>query len=257
LVQRLFVLAGTAFLILVPNGIIAAASSTANGDAAGAIQYGQRMVDGLKGPEFGASRCMLPIVIQTDSQTVAVSTDRALVSGDVISAIGSENVDPTEKFPVKELLQKHATDETIQVMVKRVGAKVVVSVKCADSKAFYDRILEGGYAASKGDFSTCADKLGGDLGNVPLNFSYRVLLFHCSLLAGRIPNASDRAKGYYDLYRLLILESGWSLDALSNIRATVLTAVDTLNKQNQLLLGSDLKQLYEQAVALRSPSLAK
>jgi hypothetical protein len=53
----------------------------------------------------------------------------------------------------------------------------------------------------------------------------------------------------YDVRRLMIREGAWSADALSSMRGAVLTSVDILHKNNAQMLGDDLKQEYDAAVA--------
>ena len=114
-------------------------------------KLGQNNIEGLKKPEFAQSRCMLSPDFGADYVTVAVSRDRVFYSGDVLVSIGGENLDPTVKTTVRDVLAKHGPEETVAVKLKRAGADVTVNAKCTDAKAYYDLVLEASYAASKGD----------------------------------------------------------------------------------------------------------
>jgi len=213
----------------------------------------QRFLEELKKPEYGVSRCMISPGLASDQMTVSVSVDRLFSAGDVIVAVGNDPLDPNAKTPVRDLLMKHGADESIPVKIRRAGSELTVTAKCADSKPVYDLELEGAYAASNNDAATCADKLTAAKQLHVMAFPPLFLLYQCARIAGKMPNIADQARAYYEAYQMMILNNLWSSDALSRIRGDVLTAVDQLKKGNATLLGDDLKQQYDQAVAAKSP----
>jgi len=196
---------------------------------------------------------MLTPLFSTDQMTVAVSTDRVFSAGDIIIAVGDDPIDSTAKTPVRDLLMKYGPTETLAIKIRRADKELVVTAKCADAKPFYDLQLEGAFAASKSDFATCADKMTGANRLHNLGAHVQWLAFQCARQAGRMVG-SALAQGYYEVHRQLILESAWSSDSLGGIRGTILSAVDTLQKNNASLLGDDLKQQYDQALSAKNSS---
>jgi len=233
-----------------------AATSPTTQDSTLLPKIGQPYVIELKKPEYGVSRCMLTPVFESDSMTVALSTDHVFAAGDVFVVVGSEVVDSTAKFPVRDALMKRASDESIQVKIRRAGKEMTVTAKCSDAKPFYDLLLEAGFAASNNDAIGCSDKMRAAAGLHALNFFPMHLAFQCGRLAGRIVGLADQAKAYYEVYEQLIRESQWSTDALNRNRATILTAVEALRKGNAAYLADDLKQQFDQALSAKMQTTA-
>lgn len=251
MVRRKYHLVGLSLTTFLCCEAIAAAPPTTPAPASYLPQMAQPYLDELKKPQYAVSRCMLTPVFASDSMTVAVSVDRVFSSGDVVVAVGGERVDETAKTPVRDLLMKHGPDETVPITVRRAAKELVVTAKCTDAKPYNDLALEAAFAASKNDAATCSDKMIAARQLHGLNAGHFVLLYQCNRLAGRIPNAADQVRGYYEFNRELIIENSWSSDALGRIRGTILSAVDNLGKPNgNKLLADDLKQLYDQAGAL-------
>jgi hypothetical protein len=186
--------------------------------------------------------------------TVALSTDAVFSGGDVILSLDGEPLDATSKHAARDVTMKHAPTEKVQLKIRRAAHELTVTAQCADAKPFYDAMLEAGFAASKGDFATCADKVAEARRLHPLNFPQANLGFSCNLQAKRFSNPADTGHAYYELYRLAILQAAWSSDALGNIRGTILEAVDKLQKNNAAFLGDDLKRQYDDAVSARASS---
>jgi hypothetical protein len=215
---------------------------------------GQHIVDQLQKPEYAASSCMLSPIFATDGVTVAVTADRVFASGDVVIGVGDDPVDPTAAHPLVRLLVKHGADEILQIKIRRAPSEqLVVTAKCSDRKLFTDLLLESAYAASKNDASTCVDKMIEARRLHALSAVLMDMGYLCELKAGRIVGNPNQAQGFYEIRRELILENEWSSDALGKIRGTILSAVDRLRKHNNSLLGDDLMQMYDRAVAARSP----
>jgi hypothetical protein len=246
-------LVGLSLCALLCVGGIAAAQPAPPAQANPLPQLGQMFVDELKKPEYGISTCMLTPVFASDGMTVAVSTDRVFSAGDVVIAVGGEPVDTTAERPVGSLLNKHEPKDSVQIKIRRADRELIVTTPCADTKPFFDLLLEAAFAASKNDAASCADKMNAARGLHALNFKMQQGAYICAARAGRIVGSPDLARGYYEIHRELILENKWSLDALSRIRGTILSVVDMFQKQNNSLFGDDLKQQYEQAVAAKSP----
>jgi len=219
-------------------------------------KIGEPFATEYKKSEYGVSRCMLTPVLESDRMTVALSTDRVFAAGDVFVAVGSDIIDSTAMFPVRDALMKRAAEESIQVKIRRAGKEITVTAKCTDAKVFYDLLLEAGFAASKNDAAGCSDKLRGAASLHALNFSPMHLAFQCGRLAGRIVGPTDQAKAYYEVYEQLIRESQWSADALNRNRGTILTAVDALRKGNAAFLADDLKQQFDQALTAKTQTTA-
>ena len=188
--------------------------------------------------------------------TVAVSGDREFSAGDVVVMIGDEQLDTSAKMPVRDLLLKHGPNEVVQVKLRRADKELTVSEKCSDAKPVNDLLLEAAFAASKNDAATCADKMDAAARLHVLNHGPRALAYRCYLQDRRFLNLADNTKAAYDLGQELILENAWSSDALSNVRGTILSTVDWLQKNNASLLGNDLKQQYDQAVSIKSSQTA-
>ena len=219
-------------------------------------QLGQMFVDELKRPEYGISTCMLTPVFASDGMTVAVSADRVFSAGDVVIAVGNEQVDTTAQRPVGSLLNKHEPKDSVQIKIRRADKELIVTAACADTKPFFDLLLEAAFAASKNDAASCADKMNAARGYHALNFKMQQGAYVCAARAGRLVGNPELARGYYEIHRELILENEWSLDALGRIRGTLLSVVDMFQKQNNSLLGNDLKQQFDQAVAANSPPVS-
>jgi hypothetical protein len=222
--------------------------------AEGLRKFGQSGVDELKKPEYAGSRCMLSPVFASDGMTVALSTDAVFSAGDAVLSIGGEPLDPTSKHAARDVTMKHEPTEKVQVKIRRSAHELTVTAQCADVKPFNDAMLEAAFAASKGDFGTCADKVAETRRLHPLNYPQAYLGFNCSLQAKRFSNLDSTSQAYYELNRLAILQNAWSSDALGNIRGTILAAVDKLQKNKTAFLGDDLKRQYDDAVAARAAS---
>ncbi len=223
--------------------------------ANGLSQLGQQAVDELKKAEYGVSRCAMHTAFATDGLTVAVSADGEFFAGDVVIAVAGEKVDVATRWPVRELLKKHGPNEIIPIKIRRAAKDKVITVKCMDVKPYFTLILEAGYAASKNDPATCADKMNAARNLAPLSAASMNLAYKCADFARRLTPA-DQAHGLYDINREWILENEWSSDALSKLRGTILSAVDWLQKNNASLLGDDLRQQYEQALSAKAPATA-
>jgi hypothetical protein len=217
-------------------------------------KLGQGAVDELKKPEYADARCALSPLLASDGMTVALSTDAVFSAGDTILSIGGEQLDTTSKHPVVDVLKKHGPTDKLQLKIRRSGHELTVSAQCADAKPYFDAMLEAGFAASKGDFGTCADKVGEARRLHVLNFAAARLSFNCNAQAKRFANLADTSHAYYELYRLAILQAAWSSDALGSVRGTILEAVDKLQKNNAAFLGDDLKRQYDDAVSARASS---
>jgi hypothetical protein len=184
--------------------------------------------------------------------TVALSTEATFSAGDTILSIGGEQLDATSKHPVFDVLAKHGPTERLEVKLRRSGHEFTVTAQCSDARPFFDAMLEAAFAASKGDFGTCADKVMDARRLHALAFAGANLGFNCKLQAKRFVNLSDAPQAYYEVYRLMVLQSAFSSDALSNIRGTILEAVNKLQKSNSAFLGDDLKRQYDDAVVRTS-----
>jgi hypothetical protein len=223
----------------------------------GLSQLGERLFEEYKKPAYAESRCMLSPVFSSDGTTVAVSVDRVFSAGDVITTVGDEQLDTTAKTPVRDILLKHGPNEILQVKIRRADKELVVTAKCADAKPIYDLMLESAFAASKNDAPTCADKFDAAARLQKPYYGQLALAYQCYFYARRFSNIADNSRKAYEMYRQLILESAWSPDALSNIRGTILNAVDGLQKHNASVLADDLRQQYDQAVSAKlSPKTA-
>jgi hypothetical protein len=215
---------------------------------------GQAAVEEFKKPEYAGSRCVLSPVYASDGMTVALSTDAVFSAGDTIVSIGGEPLDATSKHAARDVTMKHGPTEKVQVKIRRSAHELTVTAQCADAKPFYDAMLEAGFAASKGDFGACADRVAEARRLHPLSYPHANLGFNCNLQAKRFANLENASQAYYELYRLEILQSAWSSDALGNIRGQILTAVDKLQKNKAAFLGDDLKRQYDDAVAASAAS---
>jgi hypothetical protein len=86
--------------LLCANGIAAAPTPTP--PAANWLpELGLRFVEELKKPEYALSRCMLTPVPGSDHLTVAIATDRFFSAGDIVMAVGGEQVNATAKNPIR------------------------------------------------------------------------------------------------------------------------------------------------------------
>ena len=218
---------------------------------------GQRYIEELKKPDYGVSRCSITPVFSSDGITVAISGDRLFSAGDVVISIGGSLADPIAKSPIRVLLMKHGPAESLEVKIRRANKEIVVTATCSDAKPGFDLFLEAAYAASRNDALTCADKMDAVARLHMLYYSQRALAYQCYRSARRFSSVADGLRSAYEMYRELILESAWSSDALGNIRGTILTVVDTLQKNNASMLADDLRQQYEQAVSAKlSPTTA-
>jgi hypothetical protein len=179
---------------------------------------GQRDVEEMKKPQYAGSRCMLSPLFASDGMTVALSTDAVFSAGDTILSVGGEPLDATSKNAARDVLMKHGPTEKVQVKIRRSDHELTVTAQCADSKPAYDALLEAAFAASKGDFSACADKVAEARRLHALNYAYANLGFNCALQAKRFGSLANVSQAYYELYRLQILQAAWSSDALGNIR---------------------------------------
>ncbi len=220
--------------------------------ADGLRKLGQAAVDELKKPEYAEARCMLSPVLGYGGMTVAVSTDATFSAGDTILSIGGEQLDTTSKHPVLDVLAKHGPTDKLEVKLRRSGHEFTVTAQCGDAKPYFDAILEAGFAASKGDFGTCADRVTDARRLHALAFAVANLGFNCNVQAKRFANLADAWHADYEVYRLMILQSAFSSDALGNIRGTILEAVNKLQKNNAAFLGDDLKRQYDDAVVRTS-----
>ncbi|MGO9592224.1 MAG: hypothetical protein ACLQFT_09140 [Steroidobacteraceae bacterium] len=245
-------LIGYSLCALLCTNAVAANSPAPPAAANGLPQMGQFYVEEFRKPEYAASRCMLALNFASDGTTVA-STDRVFSAGDVVIAIGDQQIDANSKTTVSDLLMKHGPDETIPIKIRRADKEMVVTAKCADAKPLYDLLLDAAYAASKNDAATCADKMSAAGRLHALPYMQMWLGYSCGRQAGRIVTTTDVAQGYYELQRELILEAGWSSDALGRIRETILSAVHSLQTNNAAMLANDLIEQYEQAVSAASP----
>jgi hypothetical protein len=217
---------------------------------------GETYVAELKKPEHAVSRCSLTPVFATDGATVAVSVDRVFSAGDTVLSIADEQLDPNSKHAVRDLLMKHGPTEQVSVRLRRMNRELTVTAQCSDAKPGSDALLEAAFAASKGDASTCADKIEQASHLHASNYWVLRLAQTCRIQSGRLSNNTQQAQGFYEMNREAIRELAWSADALNNARGTVLTAVDTLHKGNAALLGDDLKSQYDQALAAASAPAA-
>jgi hypothetical protein len=251
MIPRPLPILGLSLMLFCINGLAAAPQIT-SAPANYLHDISQQGLEELKKPQYAVSRCAISPVLASDGMTVALSVDRVFSAGDVVLAVGNERVDTSAKTPVRDILMKHGPSESVEINIRRADKELVVTAKCTDAKPVYDLLLEANFAASKNDAAACADKLDAASKLQALTGSSMFLAYHCSRLAGRITNASDLARGYYNIYRMLILINVWSPDALGRIRGNILSAVDVLNKGNQTLLADDLKQQYDQALAAKS-----
>ncbi len=238
-----------AFLLAALRVLDVAAASASSQAPSELSSLGQSYMNNLKNSVYAASRCMLTPVFGSDQLTVAVSADRIFAARDTVIAVDGELVAENSKSAFRDLLIKHGPNEEISIKLRRSGTELTVKARCMDAKTFYDLVLEASYAASKNDAATCTDKMGQASRVHLLASPGASLAFECAQQSGRLVKPADIARAYYDLRRLLILESAWSSDALSQIRGTILASVDTLQKYNAAFLGEDLKQQYDQAVA--------
>jgi hypothetical protein len=247
------------FLALAANAAQTSQAAPATNTVA---QIGQQQLEFLQKPELAVSRCTISPVFESDGVTVAVSTDRMFSAGDVVLAVGDETLDPSSKTPLRDIFMKHRPDEAVSIRLRRAGKDLTVAAKCMDAKPLNDLWLEAAYAASKNDAATCYDKMQAAARLHALNTGAMWLSFQCGVRAGRITGSSAQGQGYYEVHREMILEAQWSADALGRVRGTVLGAVDNLQKNNESMLGLDLKQQYDQALANASvvsaaPSVAQ
>lgn len=248
------------FICFVGASVFVFVSALANAPAAnsGVADLGSRYVEVFRRPEFEQSRCVLSPIFMSNNRTVALSTDRVFATGDTVLSVAGETLDADAKLPLVDLLKKHSATETLPLNIRRAGKETAIAAKCSDSKPYFDLLLEAAYAASKNDAAACADKMNrartlrGASPWLMIEFSYK-----CNLQAGRIAQI-DQARGFYEIYREMILEASWSTDALGRIRGSLLTAVDILRKHNQQLLGDDLKQQFDDAVtaSANAPALS-
>jgi hypothetical protein len=220
-------------------------------------ELGQKNVDALKAPHFAESRCMLSPVFGADYVSVAVSSDRVFLSGDIVMSIAGERLDPTVKTTVRDVLSKHAADETVPVTLKRAGADITVNAKCTDSKPYYDRILEASYAASKKDPAGCTDKMDQAKELHTLGHAGGWLAMQCKFAAGKLTGAAA-SRSYYEVEKEGIEEIASSADALDHARGQILTDVDLLRKNQAGFLADDLKEMFDKAVAkAQAPTSAR
>ena len=241
-------------IILIVVGIVAspyllAAAPSSPMDNVAAMA--ERGLTELRKPLYGLSRCRLSITLSADNATVAVAADNLFSSGDLILGIGGAPLDDSSKTPVRDLLLKHGPTDDISVSVRRGKEDKTLSVKCQDAKPYYDAITEGLYAASKHDAGACADKLEAASSMGPLSASVGWFLLSCREGAGRIAS-NALPQQIYEIFRQLVIESKVSPDALGRIRGSVLSAVDTLNKDNANILADDLRKTLDDAVAASS-----
>jgi hypothetical protein len=236
------------FALTCINGMAAPAPPTSDG----LRPLGQLNMDEYKKPEYAKSRCMISPLLSSDSATVALSVNRVFAGGDTILSIGGTAINESSPTAVRDLLIKHGPNEEVVVKLRRAGKEQAVTAHCSDAKVFYDLVLEASYAASKSDAVTCGDKLREANRLHAFQSSLLWLAFQCDRVAGKLSNPSDLARNFYEVNRVLILESAWSTDAIGRIRGTILEAVNTLQNNNGTVLGEDLKQQYDQAVAAAS-----
>ncbi len=233
-------------------GALAAVSALAAAPTPPQLQtlakLGQNNVEALTKPEYAQSRCMLSPDFGADYVSVAVSRDRVFYSGDVLVSIAGENLDPTVKTTVRDVLSKHGPDETVAVKLKRAGADVTVNAKCTDAKAYYDLFLEASYAALKGDAAGCSDKMDQARQLHILAYAGNWLNLQCKLISQKITGAAI-AQVYYDFQKQAIEELGSSSDALDQYRGSILSAIALLRKNQAGYLADDLKELFDKAVA--------
>jgi len=246
-------LVGVSLSALLGSGV-AVAEPASQSD--GLARMGQQLVGELTKPELGVSFCLLSPIFASDNMTVAASFDRVFATGDVFIAVGADPVDPTAKRPVGELLRRHVPGEDIPIKIRRTGAELVVTAKCTDTKPVADALLKAAYAASKNDPVECVDGMSEARRLHALSAAAMNIAYFCAVAARRIVGNPEQARGLYEIHRELILENVWSLDALGRIRGTILSAVDRFRKHNNALLGDDLMQMYDQAVAAKSPTTA-
>jgi hypothetical protein len=235
---------------------IATAQSTSPAQTNPLPRIAQQWVDELKKPGYAASTCMLSPVFASDGMTVAVSADRVFLAGDMVVAVGDEKVDATAKRPVTDLLMKHGASESVPIRIRRADKELVVTIACIDRKAFFDLLLEAAFAASKNDAATCADKITAARNVHFLSAVVRDFAYECAVAARRIVGIPNQAQAAYEINRELILENEWSTDSLDRIRGRILSVVDRLRKHDNSLLGDDLMQIYDRAVAAKSPTTA-
>ena len=138
---------------------------------------------------------------------------------------------------------KHGPNESILIKIRRADKEEVITAKCMDAKPINDLLLEAGYAASKNDAATCADKMNAARSLHTLGAAAMNLAYYCAGFARRL-TTNDQAHASYELNRKLILETQWSSGALSNIRGLILNNVDWLQKNDAALLGDDLRRAY-------------
>lgn len=241
-------------LLLTGSTCFADPPASSPSQAADLRKLGQGAVDEFKKPEYAQSRCALSPVLASDGMTVAFSTDAVFSAGDTILSIGGEQLDATAKHPAVIVLAKHGPTEKLLIKIRRSGHELTVPAQCVDAKPYFDAMLEAGFAAAKGDFNTCADKVTEARRLHAPNFASARLGFDCNLQAKRFATPADTGHAYYELYRLSILQAAWSSDALGSIRGTILEAVDKLQKNNAAFLGDDLKRQYDDAVSARASS---
>lgn len=217
----------------------------------GLALLGQQDLDELKKPEYAASRCMLTPDFGSDGMTVAASSDRIFSPHDQVVAVAAEPVVANAKNAVRTLLIKHGPNEVLAITIRRAGSVQAITAQCADAKPYFELLIAASLAASRSDAAACADRMAEAARLHTPSSTSLGLAFQCASQAGRI-SAADVHRRYYEIYRLLILESAWSLDALDRIRTTVHGAFDHLLENGAPQFADDLKRLYEQSVAAAS-----
>jgi hypothetical protein len=248
---------GSLYFFMVASALAVAGAPTTEKKGNGFATLGQRALVAFDTPEHEISRCMISPVLATDGMTVAISVDHVFSADDVIVSISDVKIDIHRKHPVLAVLMTHQADELLPVGIRRGGKETIVLAKCSDSKPYSDLLLAASLAASKEDAPTCAEKLLLARQLHAPSYPFKKLGFECSDAAGRITNPSNLAREFYELYRQLVLENAWSRDALSSVRGSILQAVETLQKNNQLVLAQDLKKQYDDAVSLPIPSASR
>jgi hypothetical protein len=139
------------------DGIAAEASPAAPGSWLAPL--GQEFLEEYQKPEYDTSSCLISPIFASDNMTVAVSADRVFSAGDLVITVGDLQVDSTAKRPVSDLVRRFGPQDHIPIKIRRASKELTLTVPCTDKRPFTDLLREAGFAASRNDPATCADKM--------------------------------------------------------------------------------------------------